>query len=161
VSMSATLTAARLKELLDYDPETGVFHWPSSAQHCRAGMVAGSKNNKGYIQIGVERRNHAGHRLAWLYVHGKWPTGGLDHVNCDPTDNRIANLRVATDSQNQANKRARPGRLKGVTYLGELGKWQAAIFKSYYLGVFDTEEEANRVYGNAARILYDEFARSS
>jgi hypothetical protein len=159
--MSATLTAARLKELLDYDPETGVFRWPLSAQHCRAGMVAGYKDNKGYIRIGVEQQQHAGHRLAWLYVHGEWPMGDLDHANRDQTDNRIANLRVATDSQNQANRGAGPGRLKGVTYLAAIGKWQATIFKSYYLGVFNTEEEANRVYGNAARILYDEFARSS
>jgi hypothetical protein len=101
------LTAERLRELLDYDPETGRFIWRKdhpTAKHIKAGSVAGTKNGRGYWVIGVAGAKYVAHRLAWLYVTGEWPAHLVDHENGDRLDNRFANLREATDSQNNFNR---------------------------------------------------------
>ena len=122
-------------------------------------MVAGCKS-RGYIVVRVDLVLHQAHRLAWLYVHGSWPVDQIDHINCDPSDNRICNLREATPAQNQANTRsyAKSG-FKGVRK--NFSKWNAYIggrtFK--HLGSFDTPEEANAAYLTAARARSGEFAR--
>ncbi len=99
------VTADRLKELLSYDPETGIFVWAKlSGRRARIGDRAGSFNlSLGYRVIGIDGERHYEHRLAWLYMTGEWPSEDLDHENCDKSDNRFSNLREATDSQNLAN----------------------------------------------------------
>src|ERR1700719_1662744 len=96
----------RLRELLSYDPETGVFRWlVRKRQNVKAGDVAGSFDGCGYCKISIDRRAYKAHRLAWLYMTGEWPPAEIDHINMNRADNRFANLRLATRHQNMANQR--------------------------------------------------------
>src|SRR5690606_34614864 len=99
------LTQQRLKELLYYDPETGIFTRlvGRSGPRARAGDVAGSDNGKGYIRIYVDGRPYKAHRLAWFYMHGEWPEE-IDHRNGERADNRLSNLRPVTRQQNNLNQ---------------------------------------------------------
>ena len=154
----------RLRALLRYDPDTGNFIWLVKTTRRAAGEVAG-KTCHGYVQIQLDGRQYLAHRLAWLFVHGEWPRGEIDHVNGCKADNRLANLRLATRSQNQANNglssRNRTGR-KGVGWNKNAGKWQVQIGvkgKIIYLGLFDDIDAASRAYGDAASVYFGEFAR--
>jgi hypothetical protein len=155
------LTQAELHEVLSYDPETGEFHWlvkPSA--RVAEGSLAGNIGVKGYRYIGYKRKSYQAHRLAWLYVYGKFPAGDLDFKNCDTLDIRIENLREATKSQNAANSGARANKLKGAYWHEPDRKWTAGIQrngKHIWLGNFDTEEEAHAAYCEAARKLDGEF----
>lgn len=150
----------RIREILDYDPDSGVFRWRSHGRNTRAGGVAGTVANWGYMLIRLGRKNYRAHRLAWLWVYGEWPSDQLDHINRDRKDNRIANLRKADQSDNFCNKQGRiPGRLKGTTKIGT--RWRAGITRhSQYhnLGTFDTEQEAHEAYCQAAAKLHGAFA---
>ena len=99
-----TLTQDRLKELLHYDPETGVFTRRVSAGGKKAGSIAGADHNMGYRQISIGGKLYLAHRLAWLYVHGEWPGVCIDHINQVKNDNRIANLRDVPWGVNQENR---------------------------------------------------------
>ena len=125
------LTLERLKQLVCYNPETGVFTWKIRRKHCAqaVGAQAGSLNSKGYRRITVDGREYKAHRLAWFYVWGEWPTL-LDHINRDRSDNRLCNLRVATPSLNALNKT--PAKLstsgvRGVHFDHRGGRWVAYI----------------------------------
>ena len=134
------LTQDTLKSLLDYNAETGWFHWRERRGSSHAGKLAGSLHSRGYIHISLFRKLHKAHRLAWLYVHGAWPDGEIDHINGVPNDNRICNLRVVTRSENMQNTR----RLyKGVTF--KRGYWRARISldrHQIFLGQFKNREDA-------------------
>ena len=160
------LTQERLKELLDYDPLTGVFRWRVyRARGARPGSIAGTPNDNGYILIGIDGVVRRAHRLAWLYINGKQPTGLIDHVNGDKTDNRIANLRLATKSTNGANSKTRCDSsigLKGV--YRNRARYSARISCNgtrYRLGTYDTPELAHAAYCAAARRYFGEFARAA
>jgi HNH endonuclease len=168
MSERGELTAERLRELLHYDPETGVFiRRVAVGRHgrCRAGTVAGRGVGE-YRGIGIERKTYTAHRLAWLWVTGKWPECQIDHINCDPADNRWCNLREATQSQNQANRRVRQANntsgFNGVRrYKGSKG-WHARIRiegEEKYLGCFNYIGLAMFVYNFTAWHLNGEFAR--
>lgn len=142
------VTQARLKELLDYDPGTGVFIWRVSRGTARAGSVAGTFNSEGYIRIKIDRKLYLAHRLVWLYVCGKFPVNQLDHIDRDPSNNRIENLRLATQAENKQNL-SKPytntSGVVGVSWNKQTGKWQAYIQlnnRQIHLGLFDTIEEA-------------------
>lgn len=159
------LTAERLRELLSYDPQSGVFTWLVHMNNKRAhvGLRAGQHRRHGYRTINLNGRRYYEHRLAWLYVHGHWPARYLDHINGDGTDNRLANLREATPAQNSANKGAmsnsRTG-LKGVSRFRK--RWTAEICVNgvkHRLGFFDTPEEAALAYAMAAPNIHGDFAR--
>jgi hypothetical protein len=163
----SVVTPERLRELLAYDPGTGVFtRLVSTSSRANAGRVAGSLNGKGHRQTRIDGRNYQDHRRAWLYVHGAWPVADLDHINMDRADNRITNLRVATKSQNQANRPAQANNtsgFKGVTWNKRRGNWMAQIAgggKNKYLGYFDTAEAAHAEYCAAARKYHGDFARA-
>ena len=161
--MTNTLSVERLRELLDYSPETGIFTWKIGGHGWRrVGVLAGSQSIKGYQTIGIDGREYAAHRLAWLYVHGEWPEGALDHINRDKADNRIANLRPATYSQNRANRLGKSASgFKGVYWHKKVGKFQAQIRiedKRCSLGYFTTAEEAHEAYKTAAIHHFGEFA---
>lgn len=138
------LTQARLKALLHYDPETGVFRRRVDVgRRHKAGNLCKSLLQNGYVRVGVDGRSYKAHRLAWLYVHGKWPSDQIDHINHIKTDNRICNLRDVTCAQNQQNRRkiakSTSGHL-GVTWASHMQKWLSSIKvdgKSYHLGYFE------------------------
>lgn len=162
----ADVLDALLKDL-SYDPVTGVFTWRTDAGPRKAGMRAGSAGPKGYRRIGYRGRRYEEHRLAWLMVHGTWPSGLIDHANCNPGDNRILNLREATRSQNAANKKAHAnGRsgLKGASFHKSTRRWQAQIMrdgKKKFLGLYNTAEEAHAAYAAAAAGEFAAFARAA
>jgi hypothetical protein len=160
------LTQERLKELLDYDPETGIFTHRVSRGRRVAGVVTNCATTGGYIKLSICNKRYYAHRVAWIYVHGRWPSEQIDHINHVTSDNRIANLREATRSQNSANsgpRRNNKSGKKGVFFLRQTGKWRASIRKDkrrIYLGCFDTVEEAHASYAAAARDIHGEFARA-
>jgi hypothetical protein len=164
-SVSNPLTAERLREVLDYDPATGEFRWKvATSNGVRVGQVAGTTNNHGHTTILVDKVRYYAHRLVWLYVNGKFPDLDIDHIDRNPANNRLANLREATDSQNQGNSR-RPRHnksgFKGVHWNSSKKKWCAGINigdRHVKLGAFATPEEAHAAYVFAARAHFGEFA---
>ena len=154
----AQLTAARLRELLSYDPNTGIFCWQVSRGSGKRGLRAGRKNDEGYIEISIDSRFYKAHRLAWLYVHGCWPAEQMDHRNGVRTDNRIANLREATHAENQQNKaihRNNTSGHPGVYWNKQSRKWQVQMRNAgrfLHLGYFDdfADAVAARVRAKAA-----------
>lgn len=143
------ITQDRLKSLLTYDPDKGEFFWRvNRTGGTKAGDRAGSFDTERYLVMRVDGRYYRGHRLVWLYVHGQWPTHHLDHINGDPSDNRLANLREATPAQNGMNRRKdirnKSGRT-GVTWCATSKKWRADIGQNgrvSHLGRFNTLEAA-------------------
>src|SRR5262249_25521988 len=159
------VTHARLCEVLDYDDETGEFYWRKRmSPRAGPGQIAGMRNRDGYRFIAIDGRIYPAHRLFWLYMTGKMRSGGIDHRDGHPSNNRWYNLRPATRSQNCANRRIPRHNtcgLKGVSL--HRGKYDALICKKgrkYYLGRFSTAQEAHAAYAEAARKLFGEFART-
>ncbi len=161
-----SLTQARLKELLSYDPKTGVFHRLVTRPNSRAGDVAGTKHGSPnpYIVIMVDGRRYLAHRLAFLFVTGTWPPEEVDHRDGDGSNNRWKNLRACAKSHNLANagrRRNNTSGFKGVSWCRASNKWRAQIGfgVARYLGCFDRIEDAASAYGKAARKFHGEFAR--
>ena len=100
------ITADRARELLHYDPETGVFTRRVASGKTHVGDVTGSKNALGYMMVGVDGSRYLAHRLAWLYTYGEWPKQDIDHIDQDKANNRIANLRDVSRSANNQNRSA-------------------------------------------------------
>jgi hypothetical protein len=140
------LTHARLVEVLNYDPGTGFFIRKRSMGPRKD--IAGHIDTKGHRQIMVDGVLHMAHRLAWLYVYKKHPDQMLDHINRNPDDNRIINLRLANNSQNQQNSKTRSDNvcgIKGVQFIVGEKKWRSRISihgKTKCLGRYDTLEKA-------------------
>src|SRR5262249_27119467 len=158
------LSAERLREVLHYCPETGLFYWLKSRGGASSGTDAGTSHKYGYRCITIDGTRYYAHRLAWLYVHGEHPTGEIDHRNGSPSDNRIANLRQCSHGQNMRNAARRRNRsgFKGVCRWRR--KWKAQITvngRNIHLGLFSTPQEAADAYVNAARLHYGEFARTN
>lgn len=160
-----SLTAAQLRELLHYDPSTGIFTWRvAPANNTPAGSVAGADCD-GYRLIRVAGGRYRAHRLAWLYMTGEWPSCQVDHRDTDRSNNRWGNLRLATTSQNKANmgKRAdNTSGFKGVRWYPPTKRWVAAIgFQGTRktIGYFATPEAAHAAYCAEASRLFGEFAR--
>lgn len=170
------ITHDRLRELVFYDGRAGTFTWlprrgddgETSRWNSRyAGKSAGVfHKSSGYHRICVEGVVYQGHRLAWFYAHGRWPSHMIDHVDGNPLNNAISNLREATMQQNQANRRPKPGTisgLKGVTKPARSPKWLAKVRlngRDIRIGRFDTKEEAAAAYHRAAVENFGAFARS-
>lgn len=152
------ITQQELRRVLDYCPETGVFKWKERKQG--RGLVAGNKHPSGYISITIDYKRYQAHNLAWLYTYGRWPESMLDHINRNPSDNRIENLREATNAENQQNKgisRNNTSGYIGVTWDKVSKKWQAQIgAKGQYknLGRYETPEEAHKAYVAAKAQLH-------
>ena len=163
--MKQMLTQQYAQELLDYDAETGLFRWKQDqrSNRARAGDIAGSPNQMGYIRIGVRGRKIYAHRLAVLWMTGETPKC-VDHINGDRSDNRWSNLRSASGRLNQGNRHRMDTRNKtgfrGVYLDPRFGKYQAMIRKAgkgHWLGQYDTPEEAYEAYKLAARQHFGEF----
>lgn len=163
------LTAERLREVLHYDPETGVFtRLLRTSQNMRVGDVAGYTAPRGYIVIGVDGRQHRAHRLAFLYMTGRWPHPEVDHRDGVIDNNRWANLREATRLQNGKNLRrskANTSGFKGVYWDRDLHQWRAAIrvdYRSHHLGLFGTcRPAAHFAYVLASARLHGDFGRTN
>jgi hypothetical protein len=145
-----------LRELLNYDPETGIFRWKRvTSNRVKIGDVAGGDYvAKGYKSISVLGHRVRAHRLAWLYVHGSWPLHDVDHINGKRDDNRLANLRDVTRSVNLYNQRNVRGiyKRKGL----KTNPWSAHISvnnRKVHLGWFPTEDDASSAYQKAKNAI--------
>lgn len=168
------LTHERLTQALDYDPEAGIFLWAENGHGRRKiGDVAGNldktEDKLDRWIVGIEGRQYFAHRLAWFYVYGEWPKGLIDHRDRNALNNRIGNLREATNAQNRANSRTNKDNvsgLKGVSlspYRTSETKrpyWASITIngKPKHLGSFETAEKAHEAYLLAAKAAVGEFA---
>lgn len=159
------ITVDRLREFLSYDPHTGIFIWVKSPgrKSITQGRVAGTIDSHGYIRIRLDGKDYRAHRLAWLYVFGRFPENEIDHINLLKADNRISNLREATHSENIRN-RAKPSSntsgYKGVFFIKSMNKFRAvcgANGKRHRLGYFTTAVEASEAYNKFAAENHGEF----
>ena len=152
------LSAARLREILEYDPATGIFRWRRQKGRSRPSLVAGYKHARGYLRITIDGHAYLLHRLAWFYVHGVWPRDQIDHINRVRNDNRITNLREATgqlNAQNSVKPPSKNGYPRGVHK--HATKYRAAINIDGFtlrLGSFDSAEKAHRIYLYAKRAFH-------
>lgn len=165
--MDDEIIAARVRELLHYDPATGVFTRKIRlAQRHKVGdradfLITGG-NNEGYCRVSFDSKRYLAHRVAWLYVYGKWPELDIDHINGDKVDNRLENLRDVDRSTNLQNqRRARKDNksgLLGVTTFIPSKKWRASVHmngKRIHVGLYDSPEEAHQAYLVAKRQMHE------
>lgn len=162
------LTVKRLKELLKYDPHTGVFIWliQTNRSQTKPGDRAGRVNaTTGRCEIGVDGKRYISARLAWFYMTGRWPVGEVDHADTNPLNDRWKNLRLATRGQNEANKglsRRNTSGMKGVSWDRNRQKWKAQIAangKNRLIGRFETPDAAQAAYARELISLHGKFAR--
>jgi hypothetical protein len=167
-----------LREFLDYDNETATLYWKERDRkwfnHDKyhytwnkrfAGKPAGRKKgiNGGYKTLAMFDQSYRYHRVIWALVHGEWPEHFIDHIDGDPTNNKIENLRPVSNSENSANRKKVTSNtgFKGVHKLKNKDKYLVTIeknYKQYNLGRYDTPEEAHAVYCAKAKELFGEYA---
>lgn len=158
------LTHESLRQLLRYDPGTGVFHWLVTKGSKRpAGSVAGRPDvRRGDTIITIDGSAYRANRLAWFYMTGSWPVDEVDHKDTDYTNNRWWNLRDVAHAVNSQNSRkarvTNKTGLLGVHQCAATGRFRASITvrgKCKQLGRFDTPELAHAAYIRAKRELHD------
>lgn len=159
---NSTLTAARLRELVIYDPLTGIFTWrvTRKGRGCVAGKVIGSDDGQGYLRIQIDGVRYKCQRLAWLYMTGEWPVYEVDHRDTNESNNIWTNLRDATRSVNQQNQRRAQRSNKASGLLGvkrEKKRWFGCVTvldKKHRTACFDTPQEAHEAYVALKRQLH-------
>jgi hypothetical protein len=163
MSNITTTSRAEIAAVLSYNAETGVFTWVANrGGGARTGDVAGTVKRGGYVQINVLARLCYAHRLAWLFATGSWPSGCIDHIDGNPSNNRIDNLRDVSAKENQQNQRRahasnKSSGMLGVSMCKQTGRWSAKISvanKTKNLGRFDTADAAHQAYISAKRALH-------
>jgi hypothetical protein len=169
-----------LRKLLRYEPDTGKLFWRERTREMFATKNSfgtwntkfankeafTAKDTKGYLQGGINGSLFKAHRVAWVVFYGAWPKKQIDHINCIRDDNRILNLREATNQQNGFNRNAPSSNtsgFKGVHWNKKDKKWQAHIRvsgKRKHLGYFDCPEVAAAAYEVAAQKYHGQFANT-
>lgn len=152
-----------------YNPNTGDIYWKTNClrNSKRIDAIAGTLNPGQHRVVRLNGKNYQSHRLAWFLHYREWPDREIDHINGIRNDNRISNLRLATRSQNAMNSRLRKTNksgFKGVSFHEMTGKWMARIYankKYYYLGLFNSAQDAHAAYVAALPIHHGEFARAA
>lgn len=172
-------TPEQLRELLTYDPEIGKLFWkPRPVEMFSAAMYAKTWNTKnadkeaftasreyGYRVGSLSGLTLRAHRVIWAIVYGEWPKDEIDHINCDPADNRIDNLRESTSQQNKWNqrlKRTNACGLKGASWSKKEMVWVAQIHrdgKQTRIGSYGTALAAHQAYKKEALKMRGEYAR--
>jgi hypothetical protein len=152
------LSAERVRALFDYDPADGRLHRKDLSRRDRRATA------KGYFTITIDNRVYQEHRVVWLWHYGEWPSAYIDHVDKNPSNCKIENLRIALPYQNNGNSkistRNKTG-IKGVTTKKGSDRFRAQISinnKSKHIGIYDTKEEAAQAYARAAIQYFGEFA---
>jgi hypothetical protein len=168
VAKAPPISVDVLKTLLAYDAETGAITWlPRPCCRFKPNMSAGNYDARGYLVIKVMGRTYKASRIAIALSHGAWPseTEAVDHINCDIKDNRLANLRVCTASENRKNNGGNRGTKSGLKGAYPHGSGYRSVIwingKLRQIGQYKTAAEAHEAYAEAARIHYGEFARAS
>jgi hypothetical protein len=158
------LTAEYVCSILDYDPETGEFRWKvNQGKNHTIGKIAGGLTKAGYRLISIGGQRYYAHRMAWLIITGQNPSDEIDHINLNPDDNRLENLRPATHAQNHRNRtkqRNNTSGFKGVSK--DKNKWCAQIKlngRKIFIGTFPTKEEAASAYDAEASRIFGQYAR--
>lgn len=159
-----TVEIARM--LWTYDPDTGLFTWNVSPHHhISAGDPAGVINVNGYRTLCFKKKKYGGSRIAWLMVTGEWPKAEIDHIDCNPANNRWNNLRPATPSQNKCNLRTRKDNALGIKGVCRTKYGFTAYIciqgKRKNLGTHATAAEAKAVYDATALEWHREFHRAA
>lgn len=156
------ITQELLKELFDYDPETGILRWKkSTSTKVKPGDVAGSLTDRGYLRVWVLGKSYRVHRLVWMWTYGRWPAEQIDHINGVRHDNRLKNLRECTNAENHQNLRVYCNNTSGTPGVHRhkpTRKFQAYIRscgRKKHLGYFDTPEEAHAAYLKAKAELHE------
>ncbi|MCK4830546.1 HNH endonuclease [bacterium] len=145
------LIQERLKEMFNYNPETGLFMRLIGVKGGRKGAISGFLQTNGYLQVRIDGRAYLSHRLACLYMTGRWPKNQMDHINHIRTDNRWSNLREATQQENLKNKSMQKNNksgVNGVHWRKSNNKWRSKIIvnrKELYLGEYDNFDDAAAV----------------
>ena len=177
------ISQARLCECLHYDSETGVFThlerpvrpefvrtdriWNTRFAGKEAGYARADQRGNQYRIVGIDWEQYSAHRLAVLYMTGRWPEDEVDHEDRNGLNNRWQNLRPCTGTQNQGNRKLNANNttgLKGVGYDRRRKRFTAKIAvdrKRFFLGYFDTAEEAHAAYCEAAKEKFGAFARAA
>lgn len=156
------LTAERLRELLHYDPDTGIFTWVNDAGsggRIKSGSIAGGRAKDGYVKIHVDGKQYLAHRLAWLYMTGSWPAADIDHRYGILDDNRWHEIRSVTHQHNLQNQRKarvdnRCGLLGVSIYKGRPRAKIKVNGKQVHLGYFKTPELAHSAYLEAKALFH-------
>lgn len=159
----ANIEHSQLTEMLRYNPQTGDFTWLVTRGAAKAGMTAGNVVAEWYVRIEIFGKQYMAHRLVWFYVNNEWPENDIDHINRNRCDNRFSNLRIASKSQNQANRPIHPRStigLKGVRHSSKsMFAARIKINKKFiHLGTFSCPAAAHFAYQIAADKHFGEFA---
>jgi hypothetical protein len=165
-----TFPIEEVRRLFEYDPESGELYWKVARyRKIKPGMRAGADGTRGVVQICINKIMWKAHRLAWAHYYGAWPAGHIDHIDGNPANNAIANLRECTMSQNLANQKKRANNTSGYkgVYRSNYWKhqnkpWTASLRingKNRFIGRYQTPAEAHVAYKLAAQHHFGEFAR--
>ena len=164
--MAIEIPIQELKEIVHYDPETGIMKW-AKLLNARApiGKECGRTMTRGYRAFIVRRKTIYTHRAAWAYVNGSWPKNTIDHINGNKSDNRISNLREATSGENNRNSKtpkSNTSGVKGVSWNSKHQRWRARVGinkKDIHVGEFLTIQQAENAIIEMRKTLHGEFAR--
>ena len=154
------ISHCELVTLLAYNPSNGFFTWKQNRGRIRLGATAGALRKDGYLQITLHHKLYLAHRLAWFYITEEWPSEQIDHINKNKSDNRLCNLRLATNKQNGENLPLLSVNVsghRGVSWDAARQKWKAQVKhfgQNIFLGRFDSIADAAKTARDARDRLF-------